>query len=424
VRHADRALLEVYRELVHAALAGQLTLGMLGVTIVLGIALVAVAARARTDAGRGLSALVWASGACLAAALALAWALAIQGRRWMLHPTDTTPSSVGSWIQGYLQANAALFAAGLGLAAFAVLAALATAIWHARAPADPVRGVARFSAAVLLAALGVGAIRSAMALGDPPTECGRNLVLCLRAIREASDRPIADARLHVVALAVLGTAAAAFAALARRRRDEAQRRGPALLAALTLAAGGLAFLAARPMAADAALPSPGPGEEGASCADHVADTVALPPEGRSCEAWRDGPVLEVRPPQVLLDGSPTDAEAAGQALKFKRELWKQVHPGKTPSFAASVAAPPSTPTPTIAPYLAAIRDNLGPEALILVAMPPRSLRTETLGDVPLARRCCGVRLSLAPPGKGQPVSAFPTWGDLATAAESPLALAP
>jgi hypothetical protein len=156
----------------------------------------------------------------------------------------------------------------------------------------------------------------------------------------------------------------------------------------------------------------------------VAYAGALPPVGRSCEAWLDGPVLEMRPPAVLLDGMPTSAEDAGQALKFKRELWKQIHPGKPPSLVAIVAAPPSAPTPAIAPYLAAIRDNLGPEALILVAMPPRSLRTETLGDVPLARRCCSVRLSLAPPGKGQPVSAFPTWGDLATAAESPLALAP
>ena len=302
---------EALRVVARMGLAEFLALGMLGCALLLAVALVAAAAVARPGAGWVVRAIARAEAACLGSAL-LGFALVTDARRRLAaieHPFGAYPltGNVSHWADTFEQTESALFVTGATTAVIAVLLATAAIVWQARTGAGATRAAAHLFAALLLGVTALGIARHAYAATHWPSTGWATS-------RGASRRccPLATAPSPVRAAwrpARRGRGRGARGRRGVERPARGSRRRAWLGAALALLSGVVAQRATRATAADAHLSVPRePGE--ADCPAAPALARALPP-AELCDAWLDGPTIEVSDGSARLDGIPHTPEVLG-----------------------------------------------------------------------------------------------------------------
>ena len=430
----------LFRAIARVGFAGPLTLGMLGCSLLLAVALVVATSVSEREAGSlRLRGLVVAEAACLSAALALVVALVTAARRPMLAtamPGDVQPFRNISWGWGDAaeQILSALFLAGGTMVAVSLLLACAAAQWHVRWRADQgragLRGIlAPLLGALLLGVTGFGLARYAWTASQ--WRFAQALMLSDRiqaivAVQVAADAPLGEARLHILALALLGTAGLLYAATSARDRP-VPRLGPAAGAgsALLFGLGLAAYVATRPLLADAGRPVPAPRDTDFGCPSIAFDVRTLPPAKR-CDTFPDAPTLEIDARGAHLDGIVITAADTAKALDAKRRVFISIYGSARPLPPLVVLADARTRMGDVAPHLAGVLGGFGPEVVMATVFPAETLSTRTLGEISRSARCCGALVRLG--AGGAPSSRYATWGDLARAAAepspSPLEIAP
>jgi len=246
------------------------------------------------------------------------------------------------------------------------------------------------------------------------------------AVQVAADAPLGEARLQILALALLGTAGLLYAAIPERDRP-VPRLGPAAGAgsALLFGLGLAAYVVTRPLSADARRPVPAPGDGDFGCPSIAFDARTLPPAKR-CNPFPDAPTLEFDARGARLDGVVIAAAGTAKALDAKRRLFISIHGSSRPLPPLVVLADARTRMGDVAPHLAGVLEGFGPEVVMATVFPAETLSTRTLGEISRSARCCGALVRLG--AGGAPSSRYATWGDLARAAAepspSPLEIAP
>lgn len=137
----------------------------------------------------------------------------------------------------------------------------------------------------------------------------------------------------------------------------------------------------------------------------------LPRFSRCLQAPAGAPVLELSGNEVLFNRGLVSPGELAKKLATHRDLLPLLHPGEPlPAPALLVLADVATPTDKVIPYL----ERAAEIEIFMVGSAPRSVASRTLGVID-RREFCSRAFSLR--ANGAPLSAYPTWGDLALAVE-------
>lgn len=388
----------------------------------------AVAYRTVRWHGRSSAKLTTIAMACLGASVAGCAFVLVRGRQRMLAialgsegPAREQPNwGPLGWLGSMEATESALFVAGVGIAVCGSLFALCAIISAARAservsrPAGWSLGiVTRLTLAGLAVAMGLAATR----VTAEPVACWAAYVWPterLQAWASTVAAALADARTHIVGVAVFGWVAGALGS--RRAREPQWRWRGAIGGGLVFVVGVAAFAATRPMAYDVGRPIPNNSERGCPVVGVEARTLPVMPRG---EPQPEGLRLELYPGEARLADSlgPTGSPAElDERLRRQRDLWFGVvrrPTGARPHLL--VVAPATLPMAEAAIWLRAIEGHLvrGFTVVVIVVESGRRFSTRTLGELTERSVCSGIPLRIDPVGRL--LTSYPTWGDLLSA---------
>jgi hypothetical protein len=384
LRHAGYSFAEVLCTFrTPSALAALLALG-----VAIAAPVRAIAALRRGDVAAPRSFAILGAIAAALCALATGWQVH-RGHAWLTRLLPSRPWAVLDLVDGDAGVVVVM---GTGAALAAALWGSAALVWARRRGAGPAT-LAAVAASALAAFLGAeGLVRTAagaLALhegcyGGQPATPELRLVLL-----DEVNAPLAPLRLAVMIVAALGTALI----LALARREPASRPAPRalLLPAVVLALGVAAAALSHGLGHDVRHPPPlWHDAPTAASSGWIPAVDACPPEREIVDAPQ---VRRLNDGTWLVDGvRADDARDAVEALRKKRDLWKQVQPRKPFPGVAYVYAGADAPSAEIAPFIAAAREAGYPHIQGVQRLPAKHWPTRTLGDLAYAPRLCGAPL--------------------------------
>jgi hypothetical protein len=336
----------------------------------------------------------------------LSIALGLEGP--LRSPPDQAP--VG-WYGAFELTGTILFVVGLALACCAMLFALSAILTAAcagvRSPGGPQRLVIVLAVAALAGTIGLTAARVGEDLASVLDKAGPGTQ---ESLAGAVDVPIANARVHVVAVAAVGWIAAVLAVLRTSNRHLGRRSALAAGAVFVLGAG--AFAATRGMAYDARHLIPRDRLVHGRC--DFWDPARFPVVTRG-EPLVDAQLLdlEMRKGELTasLDGLVTSQAELGERLRRQRDLWVQLTRRPASDIPPTmVVAPGLLPAADVANWLRPIEEHLARGFVVVGVDPGGSFSTRTLGELAATPRCSGVPVRLDP--AGPLLTSYPTWGDV------------
>lgn len=214
---------------------------------------------------------------------------------------------------------------------------------------------------------------------------------------------------------VAAVAGLSWIALTVRSRRGALNAAPANFARAStavLVVGLVAFVATRGLGSDAGHLVPRTPPHLGACIAQPELQGKLPPAPPDC-AGRDGPLLELRPDGVFVDGTRmTGPDEAGEVFRNKAELWRRLNPGPPFVGVLVVLAPVDAKPRELAPWLAAVHRAGFASFDVYMQAPVVRLATQTLGTLH-KQTCCARPVVVA--DSARPLSHFTSWGDLARA---------
>ncbi len=413
-------LYSAFIELLDLGLAGYSIFGLLGLALILALVLAVTAAMPESrERGVWLRAIGGAAGICFGLGLAATAAAVFAGWRTLFEAetfrTHRPPPNIGDQFLYAEQAGAGLLAGAAATLPFALFLGIAAALWamHPTRRAELssiLRAILRASLAAVAIAAAIGVMAYAWRTPNMLEGCTISTDLaCFARALPGPTRGLSDARVGVIAVAMLGLALFTGAAL-WNRQGPGLGRGDTLAAALIFVVGLVSWIGTRGIAEDGRRPLSlrGPHEHG--CPTRSFEPERLPRVTR-CSSGQNIALVELSAGGLLVSHEPSTLEQLSAELRSRSENWSG---GSRPPVLISAEA--DLPYAVAKPLLVAIQEAWSPEIDIMVLKEPQIERTATLGDIPRTLRCCATPLRLDAPGAAPAA----TWGELAAAAQAPM----